>query len=74
VTGDKSATISATKLVLDYHPDGAREGDWRIQDAGGKVTISVGEKWLKALLAGVEAISRGEGDYAIGGDPQLWFW
>jgi hypothetical protein len=74
VVGYNAPVRSAAFLVLVHRQGAAAGEDWSLSAEGKHVTISAGEKALRELRAGVEAIARGEGDYAIGGKAPLWFW
>ncbi len=46
---------------------------WRLTEEADTVVLSLGRESMGALVAGIEGIARGEGDYSFG-TPPLWFW
>ena len=49
---------------------------WRVETEEDLVHLTLGRDTILELIHGVEAISRGEGDYSIGGNDRdsLWLW
>ena len=65
------------RLVLD----GDAPDRWRLEPRDGEVVLTLGRERLAALRQGVDDVSHGRGDYAIGSvakrapkAERLWFW
>ena len=53
----------------DFAPD-----HWDISESEGNVILALGSQKLRAFRSGISDILKGRGDYAIGDNPELWFW
>lgn len=47
---------------------------WSFTQTNNALLLELGEESLTDFERGIVNITRGEGDYDIGGEPPLWFW
>lgn len=82
VTGCSRQRKVLSSLRLKYPKGSMNDGHWEmtLDDAERNATLTLGATKLQSLREGIDDISRGKGDYAIGPDGGrysqqcLWFW
>lgn len=70
---------SAGRWQLRCTKAAASANEWKLAFTGSGLQLSVGERYLLALIGGVEDLAAGRGDYAISGEEAddhdcLWIW
>jgi hypothetical protein len=69
--------VAPTRWRIAFEPNAKATSLWSIETQEDSVRLTLGGAMIQELASGVMDISRGEGDYSIGGSdeqPRLWFW
>ena len=69
--------VAPTKWRIAFEPNKEATSLWNIETQQDSMNLTLGGTMIQELASGVKDISRGEGDYSIGGSdrqPRLWFW
>jgi hypothetical protein len=63
------------KWRITYLPDTEQANTWTFQSDNKIARLSLGSAMVPQLIAGVEDVAQGKGDYCIGlANSELWFW
>lgn len=69
----KAAWWAPVRLRVQFLSAPEEANSWRMIEDADTVVLSLGSESMSVLLAGIEGIGEGKGDYSIG-TPSLWFW
>ena len=73
----RSKWVAPTKWRIALEPNKESTSLWSIEIQEDSVQLTLGGAMFQELANGITDISRGEGDYSIGGSDRqsrLWFW
>ena len=73
----RSKWVAPIKWHIAFEPSKEATSLWSIETHEDSVHLTLGRAMIQELASGVMDISRGEGDYSIGGSDEqrrLWFW